>query len=160
MLSIGIYMTETETFTLYPWHKSFGVIIFFILVARIIWRIRNGWPVPLHPVRAVEHMLARTVHWVLLIGTLLMPVSGFLMSSFGGTGVAVFGLEIVPRNPDPEDPAKALPHNAELASFFRSIHGIVAWTLVVAIVLHIAGALKHHLVDGKGTLRRMLGARV
>ncbi len=32
--------------------------------------------------------------------------------------------------------------------------------LIGAILLHLVGALKHHLVDKDGTLRRMLGAEV
>lgn len=160
MLGVGIYMTETETFALYPWHKSFGVIIFFIAAARVIVRIKEGWPVPVGNYPSHERILAKTVHWVLLLGTVLMPVSGFLMSSLGGTGVAVFGFEIVARNPDPENPRRVIAHHAELASFFRSMHGIVAWALVIGILLHIAGALKHHVVDKDGTLRRIFGARV
>ncbi len=160
MLTIGIYMTQTETFALYPWHKSFGLLVFVLVVARALWRIKNGWPEPVGNYPSYERMLAKTVHWVLVVGPVLMPISGFLMSSLGGTGVSLFGLEIVARNPDPVDPQKVIPHNEGLAGFFRSIHGIVAWALVIGILLHIAGALKHHVVDKDGTMRRMFGARV
>lgn len=159
MLTLGIYMTNTETFSLYPWHKSFGVIIFFIAAARVVWRLKEGWPAPVGNYPSHERILAKTVHWVLLIGTVLMPLSGFLMSSLGGTGVAVFGFEIVARNPDPEDPRRVIAHHQELASFFRGVHGLVAWALVIGILLHIAGSLKHHVVDKDGTLRRIFGAR-
>jgi len=160
MLALGIYMEETETFSLYPWHKSFGVLAFFLIMARVVWRIMNGWPTPVAPMKYIEHVLAKYVHYILLIGTILMPVSGFLMSAIGGSGVAVFGLELVPRNPDPENPARTVAHNAALAGFFRGMHGWVAWILIISLLLHIAGALKHHLVDRNGTLRRMFGARV
>lgn len=160
MLALGIYMTETETRSLYPWHKSFGVLVLLIVLARIAWRIRNGWLEPVGNYASHERVLAQTVHWVLLIGTVLMPLSGFLMSSFGGTGVAVFGFELVARNPDPENPGRPLAHNADLASFFRGIHGLVAWALVLGILLHVAGTLKHHVVDKDGTLKRIFGARV
>lgn len=160
MLAIGIYMTETETFALYPWHKSFGVLIFFIVIARVAWRIRNGWPEPVSRMQRSEFLLMRTVQTVLLVATVLMPVSGFLMSSLGGTGVAVFGLEIVARNPDPENPMRVIAHNESLAGFFRAVHGWTAYTIIAALFLHISGALKHHLLDKDGTLRRMLGTRV
>lgn len=160
MLALGIYMEETENFALYPWHKSFGVIIFFIAAARVIWRLRAGWPEPVGNYPNHELMLAKAVHWVLLLGTVLMPLSGFLMSSLGGTGVSVFGLEIVARNPDPENPRQVIAHNEALAGFFHSMHGIVALMLIVGILLHIAGAMKHHVVDKDGTLRRIFGARI
>jgi cytochrome b561 len=36
-------------------------------------------------------------------------------------------------------------------------HEIAGWTIIVAISLHIAGAIKHHFIDKDNTLRRMLG---
>ena len=160
MLTLGIYMAETETWALYPWHKSFGVLIFFVILLRVIWRMKSGWPAPVERFHSAELLLIRTVQFTLLAGTLLMPLSGFLMSALGGSGVAVFGLEIVPFNPDPDNPAMPQAHHGPLASFFHTMHTWVAWILVIALVLHVAGALKHHLLDRDGTLRRMLGARV
>lgn len=66
LLAVGIYMEETKAYALYPLHKSFGVIIFFIAAARIVWRIQNGWPSPAGPHQRWEHLLARTIHWVLI----------------------------------------------------------------------------------------------
>jgi cytochrome b561 len=161
LLGVGVYMEETETFSLYPLHKSFGFIIFFVVMLRVAWRIRNGWPVPLSALTSqsqrMQQALAKVVHYVLIIATVLMPLSGFLMSSLGGSGVDVFGLEVVARNIDPSNPGKSMPHNRELASFFHSAHGWIGKLLIAAVVLHIAGALKHHLIDKDGTLKRMLG---
>lgn len=160
MLTLGIYMTETETRSLYPLHKSLGVLFLLLIVARIAWRMKNGWPEPVGNYPRHERILAKTVHYVLLIGTLLMPLSGFLMSALGGTGVAVFGVELVARNPDPANPGRVLAHNADAAAFFRGVHGVVAFALIIAIALHIAGSLKHHVIDKDGTLKRIFGARV
>jgi cytochrome b561 len=160
MLALGIYMAETETRSLYPLHKSFGVLVFLLVIVRVAWRMKNGWLEPVGDYPRRERVLAKAVHYLLLIGTVLMPLSGFLMSALGGTGVAVFGLELVARNPDPANPARVLAHNAEAAAFFRGMHGAVAFILIVAIGLHIAGSLKHHLVDKDGTLKRIFGARV
>ena len=106
LLSTGLYMESTETFGLYPWHKSFGVLIILFVVLRILWRIKNGWPTPIRDYRKVEKILSKVVHYLLIIGTLLMPLSGFMMSSMGGHGVAFFGLELFARNPDPMNPQK------------------------------------------------------
>jgi cytochrome b561 len=46
------------------------------------------------------------------------------------------------------------------ASFFSEVHELLGYTLIAAVSLHLAGALKHHLIDKDGTLRRMLGASV
>ncbi|MCL6415020.1 cytochrome b [Aestuariirhabdus sp. Z084] len=160
LLAVGIFMVETETFSLYPWHKSFGVLIILVVVPRVFWRIKNGWPSPVSEYSKVEQLLAKIVHYVLILGTLLMPLSGFLMSSLGGNGVEVLGLELVARNPDPEDTSKVIPHNETLGSFFHAAHHWVGYLLVAAVVLHVVGALKHHVIDKDGSLNRMLGSRV
>lgn len=160
MLTLGIYMTQTETRSLYPLHKSLGVLFLLLILARIAWRMKNGWLEPVGNYPRHERVLAKIVHYVLLIATVLMPLSGFLMSALGGTGVSVFGLELVARNPDPANPGRVIAHSADAASFFRGVHGAVAFILVIAILLHTAGALKHHLIDKDGTLKRIFGARV
>jgi len=160
LLAVGVYMAETETWSLYPWHKSFGFLLFFIVLFRIAWRIANGWPASVGRRGDAERLLVKTIHTLLLAGVLLMPISGFLMSSLGGSGVEVFGLEVVARNPHPENPQWTQPHNETMAAFFHGLHHWLGYLLICAVLLHIAGALKHHLMDRDGTLRRMLGARV
>ncbi|MED5488196.1 MAG: cytochrome b/b6 domain-containing protein, partial [Pseudomonadota bacterium] len=39
-------------------------------------------------------------------------------------------------------------------------HFYLGYTVIVALLLHIAGALKHHFVDKDGTLKRMLGKTI
>lgn len=116
------------------------------------------WPTPVTKYKKVEHYLAKLVHWTLIIGTVLMPISGALMSVLGGHGLYIFGLEIISTNPNPADPAKMLAHNPELASLSHSTHHYVGEIMIIAVILHISGALKHHLIDKDGTLRRILGA--
>ncbi len=160
LLCVGIYMAQNKVFALYPWHKSFGVLIILFVVLRIAWRIRNGMPSPIGNHTSVEKLLARTVEYLLLIGTLLMPLSGFIKAAMGGFGVDFFGLELVARNPDPSDPKAVVPLNGNLAQIASTVHFLVGYTLIAVIGLHVAGALKHHLIDRDGTLRRMLGAEV
>ena len=94
---------------------------------------------------------------MLLIGTILFPLSGLVMSAMGGNGIAVFGVELFPMNPDPANPGKNMPIDKAMAGNARAMHGLLLWVMLGALALHVAGALKHHLLDGDGTLRRMLG---
>jgi cytochrome b561 len=55
---------------------------------------------------------------------------------------------------------RVIPRNEWLHDFLQHVHIVVAWILAGAIALHVGGALKHHLIDKDGTLRRMLGARL
>jgi cytochrome b561 len=52
--------------------------------------------------------------------------------------------------PDLVSPNKAL-YEAMVVT-----HGILAWAIIVVVILHVLGALKHHIVLKDDTLRRML----
>lgn len=154
LIAVGIYMEQTKTFSLYPLHKSMGIIILGFIVARIIWRMINGWPKPVGEAQSWENTLGTVIHWVLIIGTLLFPVSGMMMSGAGGHGLAVFGLELLPAN---IVDGEFVPLNGELAGMAHNVHGILGNVMIIAVILHVAGALKHHFIKHDRTLVRMLG---
>lgn len=155
----GVYMSQTVAYDIYPIHKSFGVLIFGVIVIRVYWRFVNGWLKPVNTPNKIEHKIAQIVHWVLIIAMVVMPISGFIMSGAGGFGVSVFGLEIVAAQFDPIA-KEFIPHNATLAGIMFKTHTIAGFTIIIAIVLHIAGALKHHFIYKDGTLKRMLGKKI
>lgn len=159
LLVVGVYMVETETFHLYAWHKAIGFLIFFVIVFRAAWRIKNGWPIPVTQYKRTEHLLTKLVDWILILGTIILPVSGFMQSSLSGHGVNVFGFEIAARNVDPDNIKKIIAHNKELELFFHFIHYQVSYIVIVSLVLHVFGTFKHHIVDKDNTLRRMLGLK-
>ena len=160
MPAVGIYMEENEVYALYPIHKSVGALIFMVILARVVWRISQGWPQPVSQYKQWEQLLSKIVHYVLLIGSVIIPLSGIMMSAGGGHGLQVFGLEVIATNPDPLDPQKMLPLNETIARTGHSLHGLVSNIVIAAILMHIAGAWKHHLMDKDGTLKRMLGKTV
>ena len=154
---IGIYMANTETFALYPIHKSTGIILFVFILLRVFWRLKQGWPAPVGQYQKIEQLLAKLTHWILLLGTLAMPITGMLYSGMSGHGFGIFGLTLVKSNDDPEQPGEVIPYNELLSTIGEQSHEIIGYALVVAIVLHIVGACKHHLLDKDRTLLRMLG---
>ena len=157
MLSVGIYMSETKTYWLYDIHKSIGVIIFAFAFVRIALRIKEGWPKPVGVVSAIQLFIAKLVHWGLIISTITYPISGMMMSGAGGHGISIFGLELVAENLDAA--GKALPINESIASLGHEVHEILVWVLIPLIVLHILGAIKHHIIDKDETVTRMFTFR-
>lgn len=157
LTALGIYMEEFHVEQLFDIHISLGVLILLVVVPRLIWRYKNGWPVPAGHYTQMEHLAGKVVHWLLLLATLLMPLSGILMAVAGGYGLHLFGIELVAETPDPNNPEEALALSPALAQLGEAIHGLGGILLPVAIALHIVGALKHHVVDKDETLRRMLG---
>lgn len=160
LLASGVYMAENGVYTLFPWHKAFGFLILFVALARVFWRFKNGWPSAAGNYTALEHRLAHVVHWVLIGATLLMPISGLMGSVLGGHGLDVFGIEVFAQNFSVEDPEKTLPINYELSKLGSAVHFYLGYVVIGALVLHIVGALKHHIIDKDGTLRRMLGKQI
>jgi cytochrome b561 len=157
LLALGKYMESNEAYALYDIHKSIGMIIIAFVLARVFWRILNGCPEPASNYSNIEHLTAKVVHWALIIGTVALPVSGVLMSGAGGHGLAIFGWELLAENIDTNNLEEVIPLNKALAGLGHEIHEIVGNIMIIAIVLHFLGALKHHIIDKDGTLRRMLG---
>lgn len=89
-----------------------------------------------------------------------MPVSGFLMSALGGRGLDVFGLEIVALNADPLNPNEVIAYNETIANLGHSVHHWLGYILIATVALHVFGALKHHVIDKDGTLKRMFGKQI
>ncbi|MCG8428150.1 MAG: cytochrome b [Chromatiales bacterium] len=154
---VGKYMEINEAFFLYGPHKSIGILILIAVVARIIWRMKNGWPEPVSNYKKAEQIMAKLVHWILIIGTVLFPVSGIMMSGAGGYGLDIFGLELLANNPDPTNPMEMIPLNSTLAGIGHNMHSMLGKVMIAALALHVIGALKHHIIDKDNNLRRMLG---
>jgi cytochrome b561 len=76
-----------------------------------------------------------------------MPVSGFLYTALGGFPVPFFMVY---------DLAQLVPENKPVAEVFKLTHLTLQWVLYAVVLLHVAGALQHHLVRKDGILRRML----
>lgn len=128
-------------------HKTLGVLAFTLALARICWTLVQRHPAPVHPERRLETFAAATVHWMLYGSMLLVPLTGWIEHA-ATTGYAPilwpFGQDL-----------PLVPKSEELAQRLAATHQLFAWTLCLAIALHVAGALKHALIDRDGVLQRM-----
>jgi cytochrome b561/polyisoprenoid-binding protein YceI len=132
-------------------HKTLGVAAFFVALARILWALSQPRPVPLHPERRAETALADIVHWMLYISLLAVPLSGWIHHA-ATTGFAPilwpFGQDL-----------PLVPKSATVEHVAATMHWLFGKLLITSILLHVAGALKHHLIDRDATLRRMISGR-
>ncbi|MFZ5964686.1 cytochrome b/b6 domain-containing protein [Thalassococcus sp. BH17M4-6] len=132
---------------LFSLHKTVGVTIFFVALLRILWALTQPKPAPLHPDRRAESWLAETVHWLLYGSLVLVPLTGW-MHHAATTGFAPIWWPFGQSLP-------FVPKSTAWADTTAALHIIFERVLIVSIVLHVAGALKHHFVDRDATLRRM-----
>ena len=131
-------------------HKAIGIIILVLTVVRILWRFFRKAPPLVETLKAWEAALSKVVH-VLRYGLMLaIPVSGWAMSSSFGKGAPVnmFGLFGFPALP--------VGHDKATQGMFHEMHEITATLMLVLVIIHVGAALKHHLIDKDGTLRRMV----
>ncbi len=131
-------------------HKSIGLLLIAVMVARLLWRLVDRKPRPLANHSRVEIVGAHIAHWLLYLLTFVVLVSGYLISTSGGDAIQLFNWFAVP---SVTGEVKAL----ELVA--GDIHYWSAWALVVLAAGHGLAAIKHHFIDRDTTLSRMLVAR-
>lgn len=130
------------------WHKSVGLLILVLTLARLAWRAFNpAIPLPSDMPRW-QKPLARATHVLFYVVLLVMPLTGWLASSAAGREIPWFGLFNWPLLP--------IGGGRETAGGFMGVHELVVKGLYVLIALHVIGALKHHFVDRDNVLHRML----
>jgi cytochrome b561 len=126
-------------------HKSVGIVIFFLMLARIGWRVTHHAPPLRAIVSTVEAVVANITHGLLYVALVVMPVSGFLMASAGRPTV-FFGIPILP----------ALPQNEALGDLCYQIHVTTQWVLYALLLGHVLGVAWHTAVRRDGLLLRIL----
>lgn len=149
LLPVGLGMGAMENsplkFQVFAMHKSFGLLVFFLGLARLGWKFISPPPDHLDTHAHWEVTLAHAAHFWLYVCIIFMPLTGWLMSSAGEFPIPFFGIQM----------PSLMGKNHDAAEFFEGAHGVLGFTLLFVLALHIAGALKHHVIDKDETLKRM-----
>ncbi|WP_282604216.1 cytochrome b/b6 domain-containing protein [Pelagibius sp. Alg239-R121] len=160
LLPLGLYMEglpqgSAEAVLQKSWwyslHKTLGVLLFLVALVRVAWALVQPHPRPLNAERTLESLAAQSVHWMLYGAILCMPLTGWLHHSASEGFAPIWwpffqDLPLVPKNP-------------QLAGIFGTAHVFTGILLGLALALHVAGALKHAVIDRDSTLRRMIPGR-
>ncbi|WER50944.1 cytochrome b [Cupriavidus sp. WKF15] len=153
LFPLGYYMTSLPRGTpaKVEWvglHKSMGLTAALVIAWRVAERLRRSEP-PLMPgLRCWEAEVARITHRVLYMCMVVMPLSGYLGSSFNQYGTRFWGL--------------LLPRwgwvDTTLQHLFYAVHATTSYLLLALALLHVVGVVKHEWLDRKACLQRMLPA--
>jgi len=149
---VGLVMDELPRTPKYFWvytaHKSLGLCVLALVIARLGWRVYAGAPPPVPGTPTWQHRIATLTHGLLYLLVLAMPLSGWLYDSASGLRpFRWFGLVDVPKLSAPDEQLRQVSH------FF---HEWGFWLLIALVVLHAGAALYHHLFLHDATLARML----
>ncbi len=129
-------------------HKSIGLVLFAVMLARVLWRWFSPPPASLPNHGRMTRMASKLGHSFLYLGLFVLMISGYLISTADGRGIPVFGLFEVPAS------LTSIPDQEDVAGL---VHEYLACTLVIFAGIHALAALKHHFIDRDRTLTRMLG---
>jgi cytochrome b561 len=150
-LLLGWYMADLPfsltRVKLFNWHKWLGMTIMLIAALRLSWRLSRPGPALPGTMARWELMLAHASHAAMYLLFFAVPLIGWARTSAAGFPIVWFGIL---RLPDFVGKDKAL------AATLAQAHAIAAYLLAALIVLHIAAALKHALVDKDGVMSRMV----
>jgi cytochrome b561 len=160
-------------------HISSGLTILILSVARVVWRLTHK-PPPFLPMKGWEAKAAHAVHFLLYAAMLLLPFSGWALISAnppaGSPGAAQVAAERAAKGRPARGPAmfwgivpvpligpvneigrtpEGLPEQRELHERIETFHLYGGWIMLALFVLHVAGALKHQVLDREPELGRM-----
>lgn len=149
-LFLGLYHDDfgdvTRSWMMF-FHKATGLTILALSVARLGWRIGHR-PPPLDAVlRPWEALIARLTHWLFYVALIALPLSGWMLSSSSNRPTNYYGLfEIAPL---------PVPKTDDVHDRLEDAHEAIGKLMIALILLHVAGAAKHHFGGHRHVTGRM-----
>lgn len=151
LISVGFIMSDMENspdkFRLYGLHKSFGALLLGLALFRLIWKLSSISPDLSSRLNTWQKHAAVGAHWVLYGLMIVMPLSGWAMSSAAGFPVSVFGLFTLP---------PLMSADKDMLDLLKDAHELIAYVIIGMVALHSIAALVHHFYYRDNTLRKML----
>ncbi len=149
MFDLGIYtMQFAEEITprtfYFNLHKSIGVTVLMLVLLRIYVRFSHAAPAFPATMKIWEIRVADLVHKGLYVLMVAMPLTGVAMSLNSKFGIKWFGIQLL-----------GGVDNKEMRELFVVIHEVIGLALMVMIVLHVAAAIKHKVIDKDEVMQRM-----
>ena len=138
-------------FDAYQLHKSVGVLLFGLVLARLVVRLLTT-PTQHTELTLFEEIASHVVHIALYVLMFSLPLSGWMLASSSSLGLQtiVFGIIHLPHPISPNAPAEWI---------FGWIHFLGGCALAALAMLHVLAALKHRFVNKDSVLRSMLPTR-
>jgi cytochrome b561 len=128
-------------------HKSTGILITLLILARLIWRLRHRPPdYPVGMLAARHVRAARLGHVLLYVCMIGMPVSGYLASNFSKHGIRFLNqVQLLPWGPD----------DKAIYGLLNGTHDVLAYVFTALVAGHILFAFYHGFIARDGVLLRM-----
>ena len=126
-------------------HILFGIIIFYIVLLRLIWKLINPSIQSEHNFFKGQNIIAKTNHFLLYLSIFAITISGILKKLYMGEKLNFiffnFGFE---------------KDNFQLADSFYIVHIYANYLLISLVILHILAVIAHHFIFKDKVLRKIL----
>lgn len=151
MLAIGLYFHEMprgdEKSYWMGLHIGIGALAFLFIAFRVIWRLISHSPHPADQA-AIWQKISKLTHILLLLGIVVMFISGPVLIWTAGRPINVFDWFSIP---------SPIERMHDLHEMLEGVHKVVSRVLLVLISLHILATLKHLLFNSGALRGRMWG---
>jgi len=121
----------------YVVHKTIGVTVFLLVIVRLIWNKISKRPALDNTLTSTEKKLAHRAHNILYFMLLVIPITGFMMTSYHGYGTFFFFWELPP-----------LWEQSNVYQIWGGFHKyLLPYIVYIILGAHVLGALKHQFID-------------
>lgn len=139
------FVKDDVSLSFYLIHESLGFLVLWLMLVRIGNKLIARQPVAEGP--AFERLAASTVHGLLYVFLIVMPVSGFLATNAHGFPLKWFGVVTV---------WSPIGKSPDIAWTLSGIHEWSSWILLGLFAVHFGAVLFHYLIRRDATLFKML----
>ncbi len=132
------------TLAAYMVHGLAGAAVMLLTVARLLFRSKDGVPPPIGDTPMDK--LAKGIHHLLYTLLFVLPVSGVMTVFTSDAGKALLSGD-----------ESLLPKDGGYEHVFaHEMHEVMVTALILVVLLHVLGALKHQFIAKDGLMERML----
>jgi len=123
-------------------HSVVGGAILLLTITRLFFRRKDGVPAPMG--NTPMDKVATGIHYLLYLVLFVLPLSGIVTILTSDVGRALFS----------NDPA-LLPKKFT-GVFSHEVHETLVTVLIVLVIVHLLGAIKHQFIAKDGLMQRMM----
>ena len=137
-IPFGFYLTSLEfsieRVDLENLHGIGGMIIFYFIILRIIWKFFNQSP-EISITAKWKKTLAKLNHFFLYVTIVSIALSGILKKYFIEEPINLLFMTI-----------QSNQTNFKLSDFFSEVHEVGAVIFIILFILHVFAVIYHHLI--------------
>jgi len=125
----------------YMIHAMVGASVLLLTLVRLFFRSKDGTPPPVG--NTPMDKVAKGIHYLLYLLLVLLPLSGSMQVLTSDVSKALLAGD-----------ASLLPHKFDGVPA-HEVHEVLVTVLIVLVVVHVLGAVKHQFIMKDGLMERM-----